>query len=94
MRTWSVKHCRCVFVCLVTDMAEPIQQLTTNNQGQSQREHVPFTLLARKEKVPSLRSLHTHLTLQQEEKKKMKTRQGAPMTVRSATSKLLKEIYK
>lgn len=32
-------------------MAEPIQQLTTNNQGQSEREPVPFTLLARKEKV-------------------------------------------
>lgn len=32
-------------------MAEPIQQLSSNNQGRSQREHVPFTLLMRKEKV-------------------------------------------
>ncbi|MED6280914.1 hypothetical protein CHARACLAT_015901 [Characodon lateralis] len=31
-------------------MAEPIQQLSSDNQGQSQREHVPFTLLMRKEK--------------------------------------------
>ncbi|KAI3367648.1 hypothetical protein L3Q82_026490 [Scortum barcoo] len=36
------------------DMAEPIQQLTTNNQGRSQREHIPFTLLARKEKCGEL----------------------------------------
>ncbi|TWW72003.1 heme-binding protein soul3 [Takifugu flavidus] len=36
------------------DMAEPIQQLTTNNQGQSQREPVPFSLLARKEKCGQL----------------------------------------
>lgn len=32
------------------DMAEPIQQLTSNNQGRSNREHVPFTLLSRKDK--------------------------------------------
>lgn len=32
-------------------MSEPIQQLTSNNQGRSHREQVPFTLLARKEKV-------------------------------------------
>lgn len=32
------------------DMAEPIQQLSTNNQGRSHREQVPFTLLGRKEK--------------------------------------------
>uniref|UniRef100_A0A3P9Q5C8 Heme-binding protein soul3 n=1 Tax=Poecilia reticulata TaxID=8081 RepID=A0A3P9Q5C8_POERE len=31
-------------------MAEPIQQLSSDNQGRSQREHVPFTLLLRKEK--------------------------------------------
>ncbi|KAJ0063144.1 hypothetical protein NL108_012621, partial [Boleophthalmus pectinirostris] len=31
-------------------MAEPIQQLTSNNDGRSSREHVPFTLLTRKEK--------------------------------------------
>ncbi|KAM9340763.1 heme-binding protein soul3 [Symphorus nematophorus] len=36
------------------DMAEPIQQLTSNNQGRSQREHVPFTLLTRKEKCGEL----------------------------------------
>lgn len=36
------------------DMAEPIQQLSSDNQGRSQREHIPFTLLMRKEKV----SLH------------------------------------
>ncbi|XP_070698342.1 heme-binding protein soul3 [Pempheris klunzingeri] len=36
------------------DMAEPIQQLTTNNQGRSSREHIPFTLLARKEKCGEL----------------------------------------
>lgn len=35
-------------------MAEPIQQLTSNNEGRSQREHVPFGLLARKEKVSHL----------------------------------------
>lgn len=39
-----------MFVCL-TDMAEPIQQLSTNNQGRSHREQIPFTLLERKEKV-------------------------------------------
>ncbi|XP_029900026.1 heme-binding protein soul3 [Myripristis murdjan] len=32
------------------DMSQPIQQLTSNNQGRSQREHIPFTLIARKEK--------------------------------------------
>ncbi|XP_037603427.1 heme-binding protein soul3 [Sebastes umbrosus] len=32
------------------EMAEPIQQLTSNNQGRSGREQIPFTLLARKEK--------------------------------------------
>ncbi|KAM9465885.1 heme-binding protein soul3 [Clarias gariepinus] len=32
------------------DMAEPIQQLTTNNNGTHQRETVPFTLISRKEK--------------------------------------------
>ncbi|XP_020343934.1 heme-binding protein soul3 [Oncorhynchus kisutch] len=32
------------------DMAEPIQQITSNNNGQHDREHVPFTLIARKEK--------------------------------------------
>ncbi|KAK5886433.1 hypothetical protein CesoFtcFv8_017462 [Champsocephalus esox] len=36
------------------EMAEPIQQLTTNNQGHSSREHVPFTLLGRKEKCREL----------------------------------------
>lgn len=44
--------CKLTFiVCLLTDMAEPIQQLTSNNQGRSQREHIPFALLARKDKV-------------------------------------------
>lgn len=58
MYIWTVKHRFFLLtcVCLATDMAEPIQQLTTNNQGQSQREHVPFTLLTRKEKVYLLRS--------------------------------------
>ncbi|XP_013978319.1 heme-binding protein 1 [Salmo salar] len=32
------------------DMAEPIQQITSNNNGQHDREHVPFTLITRKEK--------------------------------------------
>ncbi|XP_036398970.1 heme-binding protein soul3 [Megalops cyprinoides] len=32
------------------DMATPIQQLTTNNQGTHDRESVPFTLITRKEK--------------------------------------------
>ncbi|XP_072313623.1 heme-binding protein soul3 [Eucyclogobius newberryi] len=36
------------------DMAEPIQQLTTNNEGRSGRERVPFTLLTRKEKCGEL----------------------------------------
>nr|XP_040055166.1 heme-binding protein soul3 [Gasterosteus aculeatus aculeatus] len=36
------------------EMAEPIQQLTSNNQGRSNRELVPFTLLARKEKCGEL----------------------------------------
>ncbi|XP_071379838.1 heme-binding protein soul3 [Centroberyx affinis] len=36
------------------DMAEPIQLLTTNNQGRSNREPVPFTLMARKEKCGEL----------------------------------------
>lgn len=36
------------------DMAEPIQQLTSNNQGRSQRQHIPFSLLGRKEKCGDL----------------------------------------
>uniref|UniRef100_A0A1A8E5S6 Heme-binding protein soul3 n=1 Tax=Nothobranchius kadleci TaxID=1051664 RepID=A0A1A8E5S6_NOTKA len=36
------------------EMAEPIQQLSSNNYGRSQREHVPFTLLMRKEKCGEL----------------------------------------
>ncbi|KAJ8288792.1 hypothetical protein COCON_G00014510 [Conger conger] len=32
------------------DMAEPIYQLTTNNEGAHERESVPFTLISRKEK--------------------------------------------
>ncbi|XP_054651422.1 heme-binding protein soul3 [Dunckerocampus dactyliophorus] len=36
------------------EMAEPIQQLTTNNNGRSNREHVPFTLLSQKEKCGEL----------------------------------------
>lgn len=36
------------------EMAEPIQQLTSNNQGRSNRESIPFTLLARKEKCGEL----------------------------------------
>lgn len=36
------------------DMAEPIQQLTSNNDGRSTREHIPFTLLARREKCGTL----------------------------------------
>ncbi|KAF7658735.1 hypothetical protein LDENG_00008660 [Lucifuga dentata] len=36
------------------DMAGPIQQLTSNNHGCSEREQVPFTLLARKEKCGEL----------------------------------------
>ncbi|XP_060919814.1 heme-binding protein soul3 isoform X2 [Labrus mixtus] len=36
------------------DMAEPIQQLTSNNQGRSQRQLIPFTLLGRKEKCGEL----------------------------------------
>lgn len=36
------------------DMAEPIQQLTSNNQGRSHREAVPFTLLGRKDKCGEL----------------------------------------
>ncbi|XP_019940544.2 heme-binding protein soul3 [Paralichthys olivaceus] len=36
------------------DMAEPIQQLTSNNDGRSTREHIPFTLLARREKCGKL----------------------------------------
>ncbi|XP_034530384.1 heme-binding protein soul3 [Notolabrus celidotus] len=36
------------------DMAEPIQQLTSNNQGRSQRQHIPFNLLGRKEKCGEL----------------------------------------
>ncbi|XP_030627415.1 heme-binding protein soul3 [Chanos chanos] len=32
------------------DMAEPIQQLTTNNNGTNSREQVPYTLISRKEK--------------------------------------------
>ncbi|XP_068582551.1 heme-binding protein soul3 [Cebidichthys violaceus] len=36
------------------EMAEPIQQLTSNNQGRSNRELIPFTLLSRKEKCGEL----------------------------------------
>ncbi|XP_078133475.1 heme-binding protein soul3 [Sander vitreus] len=36
------------------EMAEPIRQLTTNNQGRSNREHISFTLLTRKEKCGEL----------------------------------------
>ncbi|XP_046711960.1 heme-binding protein soul3 isoform X2 [Silurus meridionalis] len=36
------------------DMAEPIQQLTTNNNGTHQRETVSFTLLSRKKKCGDL----------------------------------------
>lgn len=36
------------------DMAEPISQLTSNNSGRSTREHIPFTLLSRKEKCGEL----------------------------------------
>lgn len=36
---------------LLADMAEPIQQITTNNNGTHERETVPFTLISRKEKV-------------------------------------------
>ncbi|XP_010877844.2 heme-binding protein soul3 [Esox lucius] len=32
------------------DMAEPIHQLTSNDEGRHSREHVPFTLITRKEK--------------------------------------------
>ncbi|KAJ7989259.1 hypothetical protein DPEC_G00317630 [Dallia pectoralis] len=32
------------------DMAEPIHQITSNNEGQHNRELVPFTLISRKEK--------------------------------------------
>ncbi|RXN05594.1 heme-binding 1-like protein [Labeo rohita] len=32
------------------DMAEPIQQITTNNDGAHTREQVPYTLITRKEK--------------------------------------------
>ncbi|KTG03594.1 hypothetical protein cypCar_00042463 [Cyprinus carpio] len=34
-----------------TDMAEPIHQITTNNEGAHTREQVPYTLITRKEKV-------------------------------------------
>ncbi|XP_057199779.1 LOW QUALITY PROTEIN: heme-binding protein soul3 [Triplophysa rosa] len=33
-----------------TDMAEPIQQITSNNDGRHTRERVPYTLITRKEK--------------------------------------------
>uniref|UniRef100_A0A3Q3DFP9 Heme-binding protein soul3 n=1 Tax=Hippocampus comes TaxID=109280 RepID=A0A3Q3DFP9_HIPCM len=36
------------------EMSEPIQQLTSNNNGRSNREHIPFTLLSRKEKCGEL----------------------------------------
>ncbi|XP_061751933.1 heme-binding protein soul3 [Nerophis ophidion] len=36
------------------EMAEPIQQLTSNNNGRSNREHIPFTLLSQKEKCGEL----------------------------------------
>uniref|UniRef100_A0A671T1P7 Heme-binding protein soul3 n=1 Tax=Sinocyclocheilus anshuiensis TaxID=1608454 RepID=A0A671T1P7_9TELE len=34
-----------------TDMAEPIHQITTNNEGTHAREQVPYTLITRKEKI-------------------------------------------
>ncbi|KAJ3613242.1 hypothetical protein NHX12_019492 [Muraenolepis orangiensis] len=36
------------------DMAEPIQQLTTNDNGRSNRERVPFSVLTHKEKCGEL----------------------------------------
>ncbi|XP_077394997.1 heme-binding protein soul3 [Festucalex cinctus] len=39
---------------VANEMAEPIQQLTSNNNGRSNREHIPFTLLSRKEKCGEL----------------------------------------
>nr|XP_061798111.1 heme-binding protein 1-like [Nerophis lumbriciformis] len=39
---------------VANEMAEPIQQLSTNNNGRSNREHVPFNLLSRKEKCGEL----------------------------------------
>ncbi|XP_067470119.1 heme-binding protein soul3 [Thunnus thynnus] len=36
------------------EMSGPIQQLTSNNQGRSNREPIPFTLLLRKEKCGEL----------------------------------------
>lgn len=36
------------------DMAEPIQQITSNNQGRHQREQISYTLLARKDKCGEL----------------------------------------
>ncbi|KAG7509933.1 hypothetical protein JOB18_008543 [Solea senegalensis] len=36
------------------DMAQPIQQLTTNNEGRSNREHIPFNVLGRREKCGKL----------------------------------------
>ncbi|XP_077588054.1 heme-binding protein soul3 [Stigmatopora nigra] len=39
---------------VANEMAQPIQQLATNNNGRSNREHVPFTLLTRKEKCGEL----------------------------------------
>ncbi|XP_062252825.1 heme-binding protein soul3 [Platichthys flesus] len=41
-------------VDVAQDMAEPIQQLTSNNEGRSTREHIPFTLLAQREKCGKL----------------------------------------
>lgn len=61
-------NCKCVemqvyffqlLLILHTDMAEPIQQLTTNNNGAHTRERVPFTLINRKEKV-SAPAAHIH----------------------------------
>ncbi|XP_061699206.1 heme-binding protein soul3 [Syngnathoides biaculeatus] len=41
-------------VQVANEMAEPIQQLTSNNNGRGNREHIPFTLLSRKEKCGDL----------------------------------------
>ncbi|XP_034050753.1 heme-binding protein soul3 [Thalassophryne amazonica] len=36
------------------DMTGPIQQLTSNNEGRSERQRIPFTLITRKEKCGQL----------------------------------------
>uniref|UniRef100_A0AAY5ESC9 Heme-binding protein soul3 n=1 Tax=Electrophorus electricus TaxID=8005 RepID=A0AAY5ESC9_ELEEL len=43
-------HMSTPFYRFMVYMAEPIQQLTTNNNGTHNRETVPFTLISRKEK--------------------------------------------